>query len=133
MREYSLPRALSYGALIHAITLPIILFISAAVCYATPDPIAYLPAFSLGGLVISSAVSGIVTARAPFGRGMLVPLSSAIACALVILTISLIVSGGAPGAAILNALSYVGASALSACVGGRQKKRARKTRRARKY
>ena len=125
-KEFGLTVLMLFGAgFALAVTVAATLVL-AIVSSLTSDPTALCGAFSLLALILAGAISGFVTSKANGEGGVLISALSSVITAAVILIVGLIWKRGAVNlGVILNVLSFIGVSVLSALL---SKKFARKPR-----
>lgn len=101
-----------------AISILVILLlsmISAIILGTLDDPTSLVGLFSLGSMLISAAISGVVCSRLKGDGGLSFATLVALAMVLVMLLINVILCGGrVSGGAFMNYGCYMGVSALSA-------------------
>ena len=102
-------------------------FIGSLVLSRIKNPTAYIGIVSLISILISAAISGIMTKMLSASEGIIYPYLVAAAVVIIEMAISLIVCKKIPLSALMNYGCYIGVYTLSAFVS--QKRRVRKHRR----
>ena len=101
--------------------VPAFALIGAALASASNDPTAKVGLYSLLSLLLAAAVCGFIVSRLSAESGIKIALLCALAVVMIMLLISVIVTGGAPSAsALLNYGCYLGVYALTAILGKRR-------------
>lgn len=92
--------------------------LSALIAGSLDDPGKVIGLFSLGSLLVSAAVSGVVSSRIKGEGGLKFAILVALAVVLIMLLINVIVcSGKVSGGSFMNYGCYMGVAALSAFLG----------------
>ncbi|MBQ8528881.1 MAG: hypothetical protein IJ459_04005 [Clostridia bacterium] len=103
------------------LSVPVFTLIGAALASASEDPTAKVGLYSLLSLLLAAAVGGFIVSRLSGEGGIKIALLCALAVVMVMLLISVIVTGGAPSvSALMNYGCYLGVYALAAILGKRR-------------
>ena len=125
--QLSPARAIFLRQIFSAATLFVLSIIFAVILSVMKNPIGSLKVTSLVALLASGAVSGIAIARRKGDGGVRCAIISAVIFALIIIAVSLIITGGKIGGLqFMNSLCYILVSALFALLPGRKKEKRRR-------
>lgn len=97
--------------------------ISAAIVGSLDDPTESVGIFSLGSMLVSAAISGILSTRIKGEGGLRFATLVALSVVLIMLLINVIISSGrVSGGAFMNYGCYLGVAALSAFLGRKRER-----------
>ena len=103
-------------------------FIATLIADATEDPTGCIGIAALCSLIVSGVLGGAVNSRLRGASGFVVALLAALCTALAMMIASLVITGGVSPAGLMNAVSYMGGSAVGAFIGKPRAKRRRARR-----
>ena len=119
------------GALICAISFAVSVAAVSIACYFSPDPISYYGLCGFLSVLISAVISAFINAKRSRGKSPILPVCSALMFVFAMLAVSLIISGGNCGSALIGALICY--SMISALICTLLRKNARKIKPRRHY